>query len=166
MNHVPVVRGVFPPHVVVQVKALACELPKETGVPLSRWTRSELAQAVMERGIVASISGSTVWRWLDADAIRPWSFRSWIFPRDPDFASKGGRVLDLYHGLWCGEGLGPRDFVISADEKTSIQARARVHATEPPRPGQPMKVEHEYERAGALVYLAGWDPPRSSVRSL
>ena len=24
------------------------------------------------RGIVAQISGTTIWRWLDADAIRPW----------------------------------------------------------------------------------------------
>ena len=73
---------------VVQVKALACELPAESGVPLSRYSRSELAREVTQRGIVASISGSTIWRWLDRDAIRPWYHRSWIFPRDPDFAAK------------------------------------------------------------------------------
>lgn len=142
---------------VVQVKALACELPAESGVPLSRYSRSELAREVTQRGIVASISGSTIWRWLDRDAIRPWHHRSWIFPRDPDFEVKAGRVLDLYHGLWQGEPLGSDDYVISADEKTSIQARSRTHATEPARMGQPMRVEHEYQRAGALVYLAAWD---------
>ena len=61
----PGARPVFPPHVVVQVKALACELPVESGVPLSRWSREELAREVTARGIVASISGSTIWRWLD-----------------------------------------------------------------------------------------------------
>ena len=141
----------------MQVRALACELPAQSGVPLSRYSGRELAREVVQRGIVASISGSTIWRWLDRDAIRPWYHRSWIFPRAPDFAVKAGRVLDLYHGLWQGIPLGKHDYVISADEKTSIQARARIHASEPARTGQPMRVEHEYERAGALVYLAAWD---------
>jgi len=51
---------------------------------------------VIARGIVAEISGSTIWRWLADDAIRPWTYRSWVFPRDPDFERKAGRVLDLY----------------------------------------------------------------------
>jgi len=141
----------------VQVKALACELPCRSGVPLSRWSAEELAAAVIGSGLVASISGSTVWRWLNEDAIRPWYRRSWIFPRDPDFATKAGRVLDLYHGLWEGEPLGPDDFVLCADEKTSIQARCRRHPTAPPRSRRLMRVEHEYERLGAWAYLAAWD---------
>src|SRR5919108_991879 len=123
----PVVPGFFPPEVVVQVKALACELPSRSGVPLSRWSAEELAAEVVGSGLVASISGSTVWRWLNEDAIRPWFRRCWIFPRDPDFETKAGRVLDLYQGFWEGEPLGPDDYVISADEKTSIQARIRLH---------------------------------------
>jgi hypothetical protein len=51
---------------------------------------------------------------------RPWSHRSWIFPRDPDFERKAARVLDLYEGRWQGTALSARDCVISADEKTSI----------------------------------------------
>jgi hypothetical protein len=90
---------------------------------------------------VASISGSTIWRWLDEDAIRPWFHRSWIFPRDPDFARKAGRILDLYERVWEGEPLGADDFVISADEKTSIQARRRCHPTLPPTAGAAMKVD-------------------------
>jgi len=141
----------------VQVKALACELPSRFGVPLSRWSAEELAAEVINSGLVASISGSTVWRWLNEDAIRPWYRRSWIFPRAPDFEVKAGRVLDLYHGLWEGEPLGPADFVVCADEKTSIQARRRRHSTTPPSPGRLMQVEHEYERLGAWAYLAAWD---------
>jgi transposase len=153
----------FPPEVVVAIKALACELPGVCGVPLSRWHASDLARAAVEQGIVASISGTTVWRWLSADAIRPWQHRSWVFPRDPDFAEKAGRVLDLYQRRFAGETLGKQDFVICADEKTSIQARVRKHPTASPTPGQPMRVEHEYERGGALAYLAAWDVHRAKL---
>ena len=148
---------------VVAVKALACELPSRLGVPLSRLHVPDIATEVVSRGIVAEISGTTVWRWLSEDAIRPWAHRSWIFPRDPDFEAKAARVLDLYARQWGGKALGDDDFVVSADEKTSIQARGRCHATLPPAPGRDMRVEHEYARRGALAYLAAWDVHRAKV---
>jgi hypothetical protein len=147
---------------VVEVKALACELPRTRGLPLSRWSGRELARAVVDQGIVASISGVTVWRWLTADAIRPWSYRSWISRRDPDFAPKAACILDLYQRQWDGVALGPDDYVISADEKTSIQARARESAGAP-APGRLRRVESDYERQGALAYLAAWDVHRARV---
>jgi hypothetical protein len=143
--------------VVVGVKALACELPRDLGTPLSRFSISELRREAISRGIVADVSGSTIWRWLSEDAIKPWRHRSWIFPRDPDFVPKAGRVLDLYHREWEGKLLSKRDFVICADEKTSIQARIRTHATRPPSPAENMRVEHEYKRGGSLAYLAALD---------
>lgn len=147
----------------MQVKALACELPSRYGVPLSRWSAEEIATEVIGSGLVASISGSTVWRWLNEDAIRPWFRRSWIFPRDPDFETKAGRVLDLYHGHCDGKPLGRNDFVLCADEKTSIQARRRRHPTAPPQPRRLTRVEHEYERLGAWAYLAAWDVHRAKL---
>jgi hypothetical protein len=159
----PAARGVFPPAQVAEVKALACELPAEQGVPLSRWSTAEIAREATRRGIVAEVSGATVWRWLSEDAIRPWNYRSWIFPRDPDFREKAGRVLDLYEGRWEGKRLHPGDFVICADEKPSIQARRRMHPTLPAAPGDDQKVEHEYERKGALCYLAAWDVRRAKL---
>lgn len=148
---------------VVQVKALACEIPARLGIPLSRFSTSELAREAVTRGITASISGATVWRWLSADALKPWQHRSWIFPRDPDFEAKAGPVLDLYQRRWEGRSLRPDEYVISADEKTSIQARIRLHPTQPHSAGQAMRVEHEYERGGALAYLAAWDVHRAKV---
>lgn len=145
------------------VKALACELPSRLGIPLSRFSREDLKRHVMEQGIVASISGITIWRWLSADAIKPWQYRSWIFPRDPQFSTKAGRILDLYEGKWEGCRLGPSEYVMSTDEKTSIQARKRKHPTQPPKPHYPIRVEHEYERKGALAYLAAWDVHRAKV---
>ena len=147
----------FPPELVVQIKALACELPAKYNQPLSRWSTTDLVQQVQQSGLVASISGSTLWRWLHQDAIRPWYHRSWVFPRDPDFATKAGRVLDLYARQWQGTELKEDEFVISADEKTSIQARRRKHATQTCRPRSPMRVEHEYFRCGAWTYIAGLD---------
>jgi hypothetical protein len=148
---------------VVAVKALACELPAASGRPLARWQCPDLACAAVEQGIVASISGTTIWRWLSADAIKPWQHRSWIFPRDPDFAAKAGRVLDLYHRRWDNKPLKPDEYVISTDEKTSIQARCRCHPTLPPGPSQPARVEHEYARRGALAYLAALDVHHATV---
>jgi len=147
----------------MQVKAIACELPRQSGQPLSRFSRQDLVGELTRRGLVAKISGRTIWRWLDEDAIRPWQHRSWIFPRAPDFQSKAERVLDLYQGLWQGQPLEKEDYVISADEKTSIQARLRLHPTRPPRPREAMRVEFEYERGGALAYLAAWDVRRAKV---
>jgi hypothetical protein len=149
--------------VVVAVKALACELPRRLGVPLSRLHVPEIATEVITRGIVAEISGTTIWRWLSEDAIRPWRQRSWIFPRDPDFEVKAGRVLDLYAHCWEGKALGEHDYVISADEKTSIQPRIRRHPTLAPASTRTMRVEHEYDRGGALAYLAAWDVHRAKV---
>jgi DDE superfamily endonuclease len=148
---------------VVAIKALACELPAKAGQPLARWHCPDLARAAVESGIVASISGTTIWRWLSSDAIKPWQHRSWIFPRDPDFGPKAARVLDLYARRFEDEPLRRDEYVISADEKTSIQARIRKHDTTPPAPGRPRRVEHEYARGGALAYLAAWDVHRAKV---
>jgi hypothetical protein len=153
----------FPPEIIVAVKALACQLPKQLGLPFSRFTHDEIARQVEKQGIVASISGKTVWRWLSKDAIRPWCYQSWIWPRDPAFEQKAGRVLDLYHGIWEGKPLRSHDFVISSDEKTSIQARHRVRPTTAPGAGCYGRVEHEYERGGSLAYMAAWDVRQAKI---
>lgn len=145
------------------MKALACELPATSGLPLSRFSTAEIAREAVRRGIVCEISGATVWRWLSEDAIKPWQYRSWIFPRDPRFREKAARVLDLYEGRFEGRLLHPADFVLCADEKPSIQARRRKHETLPARGSRGQKVEHDYERMGALCYLPAWDVKRAKL---
>ena len=147
----------------MQVKALACELPATRGLPLSRFSTADIVREVQRCGIVASISNKTVWRWIHEDAIRPWRYRSWIFPRDPEFATNAGRILDLYARHWEATPLHAKEFVICADEKTSIQARSRTHPTEPPGPGRVGRVEHEYTRGGAWAYLAALDVHRAKL---
>jgi len=153
----------FPARAVAEVKALACEPPAGSGKPLARWTCPELARQAAAAGIVASVSASTVRRWLASDAIRPWQHQSWIFPRDPCFALKGGRVLDLYQRTWEGEPLSADEYVLSADEKPGVQARSRVHLPLAPGPRRAMRVESEYIRCGTLAYLAAYDVHRAKV---
>jgi len=112
---------------------------------------------------VSEASAATIARWLAEDAIKPWRHRSWIFPRDPDFLARAAPVLDLYAGRFAGRLLHPGDLVICADEKPSIQARARIHETAAPARGRGQLVEATYERRGALTYLAAWDVRRGRV---
>ncbi len=145
-----------------EVVALACALPAESGVPLSRWSGPDLARELSARCQLA-VSASTIRRWLARDALKPWQHRSWISVRDPQFAARAAPVLDLYARIWDGRPLGPDDYVICADEKTSIQARCRCHPTLPPGKARAMRVEHDYDRGGALAYLAAWDVHRGQI---
>ena len=146
------------------MKAIACALPREHDLPLSRFSRAELHRLVIERG-VCEASASTIARWLAEDALKPWQHRSWIFPTDPAFLEQAGPVLDLYQGRWQGKLLHPGEFVICADEKPSIQARARIHETLPPASrSRGQRVEHTYQRKGAVTYLAALDIGRRGGR--
>jgi DDE superfamily endonuclease len=149
-------RVVFPPEQVAAVKAVACELPIRYGLPLSRFSRTELHRLVIELA-VSDASASTIWRWLHDDALKPWQQRSWIYRRDPHFAVKAARVLDLYARVFDGKRLGPDEYVVSADEKSQLQALGRQHETSAPAPGRPIRYEFEYKRGGTLAYLAAWD---------
>jgi transposase len=144
--------------------ALACERPAARHVPLSRYSLAEIAAevAVLNHG-EACPSRSSIWRLLKHDALRPWRYRCWIFPRDPRFLELAVPVLDLYACTWQGQPLWANEYVLSADEKTSIQVRDRRHPTLPTGPFQPTRVEHEYARGGALQYLAAWDVHRAKV---
>jgi hypothetical protein len=147
----------FPPKEVSCVKAIACELPSKRKIPLSRFSLSELKYELEKTSLISSISTTTIWRILNEDAIRPWYHQSWIFPRDPYFLEKASPVLDLYQRIWNGKPLGEDVYVISADEKTQIQALARSHPTRPPNPGVVMQVEDEYGRGGVVAYMAALD---------
>ena len=152
---------IFTPADRAKVTAWACQLPAEQQVPLSRWSTPELAGRLRSDGIAASVS--TVRRWLAADALKPWQHQSWIFMRDPDFEAKAATVLDLYARTYQGSPLGADEYVISADEKPSIQARDRCHRTAPAGPRRSIRVNHDYRRRGALAYLAAYDVHHGQV---
>ena len=156
------VKPFFPPRDHALVKALACERVAETGEPISRQSLGDLTRRA-QKALGKAISRSTLSRILDEDAIKPWQYKYWIFPRDPKFMEKAGPILDLYAGNWGGKPLENGDFILSADEKTSIQARIRIHPSLGPGPRRAARIEFEYERGGALQYLAAWDVRRGYV---
>jgi transposase len=153
----------FTPTQIAEIKAVACELPCTLDLPFSRLSLSEMQGYVIEQKVVPTISIGKLWSILDKDAIRPWYHHSWLFPRDPCFVKKANPILDLYQGLFQGRPLRAREYILCFDQKTSIQARARVHVSVPPGPKRPQLVEHEYEREGALNLLALWDVHRGQA---
>ena len=145
------------------VVALACQLPAATGIPLSRWTGPELLAELARAGPGDELSASSVLRILAEHPVKPWQYRSWISPRDPDFAARATVILDLYQGFYQGMRLRPGDRILSVDAKPSIQARGRCRPTAPAARGKPVRVEHEYVRHGALALLAALDVQTGKV---
>ncbi|MBI5299631.1 MAG: IS630 family transposase [Deltaproteobacteria bacterium] len=146
-------RVFFPSTQRAQVTALACTLPRDSGKPFSRWSSSDLSQAAKERGIVKSISPSTIRLWLRQEKIKPWQTQSWQQPTDPRFLEKATVVLNLYEQAQSLAGR--KEIVVCADEKTSIQARKLTGGVIAAKPGSVVKVGDRYERKGALNLFAG-----------
>ena len=143
----------FPPVERAKAVAIACELPSQRAIPLGRHFASSVWEVMQAEGSTMGLR--TVQRILAENTLKPWQYRSWIHPRDPDFEAKAEVILGLYEGVWQGIPLTPQDVIISADEKPSIQARQRRVVA--PAPGQPGLIESDYIRAGAVQYLAAWD---------
>ena len=145
-----------------QVTAVVCETLWKHEQPLSRFAIADLLRVVQEEADLPQLSHSSLGRFLRQDALKPWRYRYWLFPRDPDFVTRACVILDLYTGFWEGQRLGAADYVLSADEK-SIQVLARLHPGLPPTPGQIARVEFEYERLGTVAYHAAWDVFRGQL---
>lgn len=147
-------QGVFPSEVRAQAIALACSLPKQKGVPLSRWSLAEIVKHMLCLQIVSAISASTLFRWFAADKLKPWRFHNWQHILDPQkFLERARPVLQVYEkalellreGIWA----------VCVDEKTSIQARQLEQEPTPVKPNQPIHVAPRYKRQGALQLFAG-----------
>jgi hypothetical protein len=92
----------------IEIKARACELPSESDLPFSRFRHRDIARQAMARGIVACISGATVWRWLDAAAIKPW-YPNAIQVHTPVHASWRNQI-EIYFSIVQRKVLTPNDF--------------------------------------------------------
>jgi len=162
MHHEAGAPRVFPPIVTTHLVKLACELPEDEARSLSTWTCGELARTLVRDGIVRSISTSTVQRILAAEKLKPWRVHHWLsskVPRDDQFREAVHNISDLYTRQ-----LGPHERVLSLDEKTSLQPRTRTSRNRPARPGnEPVVVEHEYVRKGALNLFAAFDTRTGQV---
>jgi len=155
----PVIYG---PQERAQVIAIVCETLWKHELPLSRFSIADLRRVVNQEENLASLSHSSLARFLHQNALKPWRYRYWLFPRDPEFVSRACVVLDLYAGFWEGQRLGPDEHVLSADEKT-IQVLTRRHPSLPVVSGFEQRVEFEYKRKGTVAYHAAWDVFRGRV---
>jgi len=147
-------RGVFPSEVRAQATALACSLPKEKGVTLSRWSLAEIAKHLLQLQAATEISTSTLCRWFAADKLKPWRYHSWQHILDPQkFLERARPVLQVYEQ--AAELLRKGIWAVCVDEKTSIQARQLEKEPVPAKPDQPVHVAPRYQRKGALQLFAG-----------
>jgi len=140
---------------------LACELPASQGRSLCQWDCTELARQLVTAGVVGSISASTVRRILKHHHLKPWRHHLWLspkVPRDSAFAKAIAEISELYT-----RELQPHERVICLDEKTSLQPRPRKAPTLPPQEKTPIRIEHEYERKGALNLFAAFDTRTGQV---
>ena len=146
----------------VRITAIVCETLWKRELPLSRFSIADLLRVVTQEEGLTGLSHSSLGRFLRQDALKPWRYRYWLFPRDPEFVSRACVILDLYAGFWQGQRLGPNEYVLSADEKT-IQVLARCHPSLPTVSGYEQRVEFEYQRRGTVAYHAAWDVFRGRV---
>ena len=145
-------RQSFPPEVAIHLVKIACERPDKVGRSLSHWDCAELARQLKADGVVNLISPQTVQRILANHKLKPWRKHLWLssnVPRDAEFCRRVKNICMLYTRK-----LAPHEKVLCVDEKTSLQPRTRKSPTLAARPGLPVRVEHEYERKGALNLLA------------
>jgi len=74
----------FSANEVTLILALACEPPGKSGRPIEQWTYRELADEVMKRKIVSSISISQVWRILSEAQLQPHRSKYWLNTTEQD----------------------------------------------------------------------------------
>lgn len=161
MQNAPADRRSFPPEVAVHLVKIACERPDKLGRSLSHWDCAELARQLKLDGAADSISPQTVQRILADHKLKPWRKHLWLSPkapRDAEFIRRVKNICKLYTRK-----LAAHERVLCLDEKTSLQPRTRLSPTLPARPGQPVRVEHEYQRKGALNLFAAFDTRTGKV---
>ena len=151
----------FPPQVALYLVKIACERPDTVGRSLSQWDCTELGRQLVAAGVVGSISASTVRRILQSHHLKPWRHHLWLspkVPRDRAFAKSIREISRLYTRK-----LKRHEMVLCIDEKTSLQPRPRKAPTLPAQPKLPVRVEHEYQRKGALNLFAAFDTRTGKV---
>ncbi len=150
--------GKFTAEQVTQVLAIACEPADQSGRPINEWTGRELADELVRRNIVTSISVSQVNRYLAGAELQPHRSKYWLntTEKDPKLFEQQVQIVcqcyleapELYFQY--------NTHTVSVDEMTGIQALERNAKTKPMKPGQPARPEFEYTRHGTLCLIGNW----------
>ena len=144
---------------VAQIIALACEEPKLSGRPITRWTLDELRDEAIARKIVPTISRAQIGRYLQRAAVQPQRCKMWLNTTEKD-AAKFQREVEVVCQTYLeapGKAKANGTHTVSVDEATSLQALERPAENKPARPGQVAKQEYEYIRHGTTTLTAGLD---------
>jgi hypothetical protein len=150
--------GKFTAEQLAQIFALACEKPEKSGRPITHWTRPELADEIVKRGIVESISARHLGRLLNEADLKPHRIRYWLNAKekdDPGFAACVQVVCATYAaapGLYHQFGT----HTVSSDEMTGVQALERIADTKGTKPGREARLEFEYKRHGTQTLIANF----------
>lgn len=147
----------FSPEQIVQIVVVACEAPQHSGRPISHWTPRELADEVIQRKIVMTISPRSVGRFLDEADLKPHLCRYWLNaqPDDPKtFVKESKTVCDVYRQA---PQLHQKGVCIVSTDETGIQALERKHPTKPLKPGQVERQEFEYIRHGTQCLMVNFE---------
>lgn len=150
--------GTFTAEQLALVFATACEPPEKSGRPITHWTHPELADELVKRQVVESISARHLGRVLDEADLKPHRVRYWLNAKekdDPDFVTDVQYVCATYAaaaGLY--QKLGTH--TVSTDEMTGIQALSRIAPTKGVQPGREARVEFEYTRHGTQALIANF----------
>lgn len=147
----------FCPEQLVQIVALACQDPRQSDREISHWTHRELADEVIEREIVETISPRHVGRILDEADLKPHLSRYWLnaSPDEPEIFDQEVKIVcGVYHQAprLHQEGV----LIVCTDEKTGIQALQRKHPSKPMQPGQIELREFEYIRNGTQCLIVNF----------
>lgn len=149
-------------HLVVAISAASSLLVpgeeiKEVFIPR---TMEEVAREAERRGVLETISKSSVQRILSEGDLHPHKIRGWMHSPDPEFRQKATEICELY------QNPPPNSVVICVDEMTGIQAIERCNADRGTRPGGLGRREYEYIRNGTQVLLAGWNVQSGEVTAI
>lgn len=159
--------GTFKPEQVTQVISLACEDPALSELPITHWTAAELVEVLKQRGIVESISVSTVGRYLAAAMLQPHRSQYWLTTTEKDqdvFQEQVEKVCQTY--LAAPELYHKHNTrTVCVDEKTGIQALERTQKEIPMSHGRPARIEPEYIRHGTVCLIGNWDVVRGQMIS-
>lgn len=150
--------GKFTPEQVTPILAVACEPPEKSGRPITHWTVQELTDEVIQRGIVASISPSQVYRYLREAAMQPHKSRYWLntTEKDPErFAAQVKAVCDTYLAAPEQERI-HQTHTVCVDEMTGVQALERIAPSKPMIAGKCQLIEFEYNRHGTLCLIGNF----------
>ena len=133
--------------------ALIAKTTQSTPANATQWSTRTMAKEMS----ISKASVSRIWR---ANGLKPHRVESFKVSNDPNFADKLEAIVGLY--------LNPPEhaLVLSADEKSQIQALDRTQPGLPMKRGRGETMTHDYKRNGTATLFAALNTSNGEVFGL